>query len=91
MTPTYAADTSVSAERSRAEIERTLARYGASSFMYGWDGRGAIVAFVMRERQIRFLLPLPDRGDRQFAHTPTGRPRSSTQREAAYEQSVRQR
>lgn len=33
----FAADTSVSSEASRAEIERTLARYGASSFMYGWE------------------------------------------------------
>lgn len=25
------------ADRSRSEIERTLTRYGARQFMYGWD------------------------------------------------------
>jgi hypothetical protein len=34
----YAAETTVASDRSRAEIERILERYGASSFMYGWQG-----------------------------------------------------
>ena len=38
----YAANTEVGSERSRAEIERTLTRYGATSFMYGWDQAGAL-------------------------------------------------
>lgn len=88
----YAQDTSVSSDRSRAEIERTLTRYGAQQFMYGWDQDSAIVGFVARGRQVRFLLPLPDRNDREFTHTPTrGNRRSDTQIEAAYEQAVRQR
>lgn len=33
----YAENTSVSSDRSRAEIEQILARYGAEQFMYGWD------------------------------------------------------
>jgi hypothetical protein len=33
----YAENTSVSVESSRGEIERTLQRYGAASFAYGWD------------------------------------------------------
>jgi hypothetical protein len=33
----FAENTSVSAERSRAEIEKTLRRYGADQFMYGWE------------------------------------------------------
>lgn len=39
---TYASQTTVSPDRSRAEIERTLSRYGATGFMYGWSDRGAI-------------------------------------------------
>lgn len=31
----YAENTSVSSEKSRAEIERTLQKYGADQFMYG--------------------------------------------------------
>lgn len=89
---TYAADTSVSTDRSRAEIERTLRRWGAEQFMYGWTDQAAIVGFVMRNRQVKFVVPMPDPNDRSFTHTPSrGNPRSTTQREAAYEQACRQR
>ena len=39
----YAKDTSVSVERSRAEIETTLTRYGATAFGYATDEGRAIV------------------------------------------------
>lgn len=93
---TYAENTSVSSEKSRAEIERTLTRWGASQFMYGWDSgdpASAIVGFVVRDRQIRFMLTMPDRNSPEFtmsAHKPP-RPRTPAQREEAYEQAVRQR
>lgn len=88
----YAETTSVASDRSRAEIERTLARYGASSFMYGWDQEKAIVGFIANGRQVRFLLPMPNRSDRQFTHTPTrGNRRTPAQADEAYEQAVRQR
>lgn len=35
----YAQNTSVPVDRSRAEIERVLVRYGASGFGYQWDRR----------------------------------------------------
>ena len=87
----YAASTTVPADKSRAEIERTLARYGAQGFMYGWDQDRAVIAFLAHERQIRFVLPMPDRADGEFTRTPTGRSRSAAQIEAAYDQAVRQR
>lgn len=87
----YAEATSVPSERSRGEIERTLARYGAEQFMYGWNAANALVGFVVRGKQVRFVLPMPDRQSREFICTPTGRPRSATQAEQAYEQGVRQR
>lgn len=68
---TYAADTSVSTDRSRAEIERTLRRWGAEQFMYGWTDQAAIVGFVMRNRQVKFVVPMPDPNDRSFTHTPS--------------------
>ena len=70
--PRYAQSTDVSSDRSRAEIERTLARYGATTFTYGWSGDRAAIGFVMDGRQIRFVLPLPDRTDNEFTLTPTG-------------------
>lgn len=88
---TYAAQTSVPADRSRGEIEKTLTRYGATSFAYGWQDQQAMVGFVMHGRQIRFLLPLPDPTDRAFTRTPTGRDRTARQATEAHEQATRQR
>lgn len=96
MSGRYAVDTNVSAESSRAEIERTLTRYGARQFMYGWgEHEGlevAVVGFQAHGRQVRFHLQMPDPKDRQFHTTETGRVR--TQKDAiqkAYEQACRQR
>ena len=87
----YANTTEVGADRSRNEIERTLQRYGARQFMYGWDERRAVLGFVVGGRQVRFVLPLPDRENPEFTRTPTGRDRSATSASEAYEQAVRQR
>lgn len=88
----YAENTTVSSDRSRAEIEKTLSRYGADSFIYGWDQQRAVVGFVLQGRQIRFYLPMPDRTSREFTHTPTrGLKRTSAQQEEIYDQAVRQR
>lgn len=91
----YAARTTVSVEKSRNEIEQTLARYGAKQFMYGWSGKGAIVAFVVRlesgqDRQVRFELPLPSRDDREFQYHSRGK-RTPAQAEALWEQACRQK
>lgn len=90
----YAESTSVSSSASQQEIERTVSRYGARSFMYGRDDdRGlAVVAFLVNERQVRFLLPMPDPKSREFTYTPErGIRRSDAQAEAMYEQAIKQR
>ena len=91
----FAETTSVSTDRSRAEIERTLQRYGARAFVYGWQERDgqvhAMVSFEFDVRTIRFLLPLPSAGDEQFTKSPSGRRRRSpVQSQAAWEQACRQ-
>lgn len=96
MSSTYAASTDVPADRSRAQIEQAVRKYGGRRFMYGWEEDGpnprAVVAFVIGERQVRFLLPMPDRNSREFTLTPSSkRPRSTTAADAAYEQAVRSR
>jgi hypothetical protein len=93
--PRYAAKTTVPVERSRNEIETTLARYGASQFMYGWDKAGAVIAFIVtpepdKQRQVRFQLPLPSRDERRFTHHSRG-PRTATEAERQWEQACRQR
>ena len=87
----YASQTSVSVSRSKAEIEDILQRYGAGGFMSGWMGDKAMIAFQMGNRQVRFILPLPDRDDREFTTTETGRSRSKAAAHAAWEQGCRQR
>ncbi|MCP5353204.1 MAG: hypothetical protein H6926_08490 [Chromatiales bacterium] len=87
----YAEKTNVSTDRSRAEIERTLQRYGADQFMYGWESERAMVGFRMAGRQIRFLLPMPDRNDRRYTHTETGRMRKESAAFSEWEQACRQR
>ena len=91
MTGSYAKGTSVSASKTRDEIERTLSRYGASAFMYGWDQTRAIIQFQASGRQVRFILPLPDPDDDAFAYTPTGFVRSDSVKQKAYDEEVRRR
>jgi len=91
--PRYAENTEVGAERSRQEIEKTLQRYGARSFMYGFDEHRAMVMFAVHGRKVRFVLPVPDREDKEFKWTNHDPPRRRTlkQQEDAHEQAVRQR
>lgn len=89
----YAAGTDVPSDRSRAEIEKTVTRYGATRFSYGWeddrDGVAAVIQFVRDGLVIRFTLAFPSREDPEFILTPTGRDRSDSAAAAAYEQAVR--
>ena len=72
----YADRTSVPAERSRAEIERTLERYGATGFMYAWQEDRVMIAFEAHKRAIRFEMPIPDPQSSEFTMTATYRMRS---------------
>lgn len=92
----YAADTSVPVERSRAEIEGTLKRYGATHFGYMTDPKRAVVMFQANGRSVRFSLPLPDRASRNFTHRADKRSglfkqRTVTEADKAYEQACRTR
>lgn len=88
----YAEKTGVSSASSRDEIERTLKRYGATAFAYGWDEQVATVMFEIAGRRVRFQLRMPDRRSREFTHTPDrGLPRTAEKAEAAWEQAGRQR
>lgn len=67
----YAEHTEVSVEKSRAEIEATLSRYGAEQFSYGIDSvRGiAEIKFATHDRCVRFILKLPKRDEERFWFT----------------------
>lgn len=86
----YAASTTVSSNKSRDEIERTLTRYGADQFMYGWQDGAAVIAFRANDRRVRFMLPLPDRNDAEFTRHSKGL-RDASAAERLWEQATRQR
>lgn len=90
----YAEKTEVTSARSRDEIERTLERYGADQFLYGWKDTDAVVGFRMEGRQVQFVLPLPSKADPAFTEYDSGGKRWTRTEDAArklYEQAVRQR
>ena len=62
MTQRYASKTTVSSDRSKAEIEGILRRYGADQFMQGWEAGLGVVGFRINGFQVRMLLPLPNPG-----------------------------
>lgn len=96
--PTYARDTTVDSGASRAEIERTLKRFGCEAFGYMSDPTGAQIIFEIGGRRVKFVLPLPDPAADEFKYTvrkykyTTSRvARSPEAARSAYEQAVRQR
>jgi hypothetical protein len=92
----FASTTSVSVEKSRAELSSILSRYGATGFQYGWsdreDHRLEQVTFSTKDRIVRFILHLPLPSDKQFRATPAGKSvRNDQQRTKAWEQACRSR
>ena len=88
----YAEKTSVSVAKSKADIEELIQRAGARQFVSGFKEDVAVIGFSMNNRQIRFLLPLPDKNDDSFWLTPGRRiRRTEDQAYAAWEQASRSR
>ncbi|NUP12934.1 MAG: hypothetical protein HOW73_43395 [Polyangiaceae bacterium] len=92
---TYAKGTSVSVEKSRAELDRILMRAGAAQRVTGSDDDAglAYVGFTLSSRQVRLRIPMPKRGD--FAKRPANRSWRAAwgpeQQAAAWEQACRER
>lgn len=90
----FAQDTEVPADRSRAEIERLLDRYGATGFYYGRQGDAVLLGFQAQKRNVLFRLSMPSPGDRAFTeYVSRGRAwlRTEAQARKLYEQAVRQK
>jgi len=86
----YAANTSVSSAKSKAEIEAIVERYGAAQFISGWEATRAVIGFTMAGRQVRFTLEMPDKADRAFTHHSKGA-RTAEAALAQWEQACRQK
>lgn len=91
MSGQYAQGTNVSAERSQAEIQNTLRRFGANRLMIGVDDEEhtAMIGFQRGDRQYRVQvrMPSPD----QFEKSPKGRTRTAAVKYKAYNQELRRR
>ena len=87
----YTENTTVSEEKSRAEIETLLRRFGADKVVSGFDGDTAMVAFEIQRRRVRMLLPLPNEDDSQFHYDGRGAFRTRESRHKACDQARRQR
>lgn len=55
----YAQGSKVPISQTVGEIERTLVRYGADSFLYGAKPDRAVIMFTAHKKSLRFELPLP--------------------------------
>jgi len=92
----YAKETTVSSEKSQAEIRAILNKYGATKFGYIEEELRAAILFEIHGRRVRFVLPLPSRTDDAIVKTAHKnryyrRTRSIESQRAAYEQAIRQR
>lgn len=85
----YAADTSVPVDRSRAEIEAMLTRRGATAFGYAQQGGRAAIMFRLPTCSVRIELQLPSA--KEFAVSERGRTRKVTAQQQAWAQACRAR
>lgn len=87
----FAENTSVSVEKSRAEIEGLIVRYGATHTAFMSAPGRAVICFEAKARRIMFELPLPDRTEKRFQRDGRGSQRSPDKVNEAWEQACRQR
>lgn len=87
----FAQNTDVSTEKSRAEIERLITRYGATQTAFFNEPGRAMVLFEAKGRRVFFTLPLPRKTEERFQRPPKhNRQRSPAQIDALWEQACRQ-
>jgi hypothetical protein len=87
----YAEHTQVSITSTVTEIDRLLDRYGADGFMYGTKNTEAQIMFAKNNRIVRFMVEMPDKKDKRFWQTETGRDRKPDAAFKEYDQEKRRR
>lgn len=90
----FAAETSVSPERSQEQIRSTLRKYGAGRFglMEDPEGESAVI-FEIKGLTVRIGVPMPDRAELSLYRHASGKmvPRTASAAASAYDQAVKQR
>src|SRR5437660_9117095 len=85
----HGAGTRVEVHRSRYELERVLHKHGAHDVLFVEADANASIQFAMRGHYVQLALPLPDPEHAPFTHTPSGRRRTASAQERAYDQALR--
>ena len=87
----YASQTTVPVERSRAEIMGVLDRYGCDGISTHQTQEAWGIEFYVHNRKVRFAIEHPEKADRKYSETPSGRRKRNTQsKNKAWEQDLRQ-
>jgi len=87
----FAVDTTVSVDKSIAEIRALVLGYGGTAFAQAEGSSKYGVQFGMKERFVKFILPLPDRNDKRYLRDGRGSVRRQDRRLAHWEQDCRSR
>jgi hypothetical protein len=87
----FAENTSVPVSKTKGEIDNLLRRRGATGFGFFEEKTQAIIVFEMKDRRIRFNLPLPDKDADKFKYDGRKKLRSPDKRYEAWEQVCRSR
>lgn len=87
----YAESTTVTVEKSKAEIEQVVKRFGARKLATGYDEDAgvAVIQFEVRDRRVLFRLTIPDWEDEQFLWDGRGYERKDAARLSAHAQEER--
>jgi hypothetical protein len=86
----FAEGTTVSVEKSRAEIEKLISRYGATSTAFMNAPGRSVVCFEANGRRIMFELKLPDITEKRFQRDGRGSVVGPAKRVEKWEQACRQ-
>jgi hypothetical protein len=86
----YGAGTRVDVHRSRYELEHVLNKYGANEVLFVEADANASIQFALHGHCVQLALPLPDPHDARFTHTPSGKQRTTSAQERAYDQALRE-
>lgn len=87
----YAKGTTVSAERSLAEIKKLVAKHGGTAWKYGEDDEKIIISFELKTIKIRLEQSMPQTAAKEFAYDERSHRRTPLQSRAAYDAEVRRR
>lgn len=92
----YAEGTTVSAAKSRAEIEDMLTRAGATRFMTSIETGRAVIMFELRGRAVKFEIAFPAKDEKRFTtkkskhrYSPSITPRAPAEAAAAHDAECR--